>query len=99
VTPVGQRAHEVVGLCGAQGTVEMFTGSVQFPWRSLSGIAWFQVVCALNPLTYVSEGVRNIVLGQEIPSLPLWVDIPLIAVCCVVFGLIGVVGFVRRSRF
>lgn len=34
----------------------LFTGSVQYPWRTLSDLRWFQVLSALNPLTYVSEG-------------------------------------------
>ena len=36
----------------------LFTGSTQFPWPSLERLRWFQVVCALNPLTYVSEALR-----------------------------------------
>lgn len=76
----------------------MFTGSTQFPWRSLDIIPWFQVVCALNPLTYVSEGIRSLVLPSSIPSIPLWVDVPLVVLAVVVFGLIGTAGFVRRSR-
>ncbi len=77
----------------------MFTGSVQFPWMSLGGLGWFQVVCAINPLTYVSEGVRALALAGRTPSIPLYVDVPVIAACCVVFGLIGMAGFLRRSRF
>ena len=77
----------------------MFTGSVQFPWLSLGKLGWFQVVCAVNPLTYVSEGVRAVALGARIPSIPLYVDVPAIGVCCVVFALIGMAGFLRRSRF
>jgi ABC-2 type transport system permease protein len=76
----------------------MFTGSTQFPWMSLSGIRWFQVVCAINPLTYVSEGIRSVVLSASVPSIPLWLDVPLLVVGCLVFGVIGVAGFVRRSR-
>src|SRR3712207_7448867 len=33
----------------------LFTGSTQFPWQSLDTLRWFQVVCALNPLTYVDR--------------------------------------------
>lgn len=34
----------------------MFTGATQFPWFGLAAVRPFQVLCALNPLTYVSEG-------------------------------------------
>jgi ABC-2 type transport system permease protein len=36
----------------------LFTGASQYPWASLDRLCWFQVVTALNPLTYVSEGMR-----------------------------------------
>jgi ABC-2 type transport system permease protein len=32
----------------------MFTGATQYPWKSLDSLAWFQVVTAVNPLTYLS---------------------------------------------
>ena len=49
----------------------IFTGSVQFPFLGLADLRVFQVVCALNPLTYISEGVRaSLVPG--VPHLPLW---------------------------
>jgi ABC-2 type transport system permease protein len=76
----------------------MFTGSTQFPWLSLHELRWFQVICALNPLTYVSEGVRAVVMPATVKSVPLWLDIPLILLGCVIFGVTGVAGFVRRSR-
>ena len=50
----------------------LFTGSTQFPWRSLQDLRWFQVICAFNPLTYVSEGMR----AEMVPGLdhiPVWV--------------------------
>ena len=34
----------------------LFTGCSQYPWPSLDTLPWFQVVTALNPMTYVSEG-------------------------------------------
>jgi ABC-2 type transport system permease protein len=73
-----------------------FTGCSQYPWPSLSSIRWFQVVCACNPMTYVSEGLR----GLMVPSVP---HIP-VAICfaasigfLVVLTAIGMVGFIRRS--
>jgi len=74
----------------------MFTGSTQFPWRSLEHLRWFQVVCALNPLTYVSEGMRSILVsGQQ--SLPLWLDVCAIVLAIGIFGSIGIWGFMRRA--
>jgi len=74
----------------------MFTGSTQFPWRGLSDLAWFQVLCALNPLTYVSEGMRHL-LVPEVPSIPMWIDVSVLFFALCVFGFIGGKGFMRRA--
>jgi ABC-2 type transport system permease protein len=36
----------------------VFTGCTYFPWSSLSGFKWFQVLALFNPLTYAAEGMR-----------------------------------------
>ena len=54
----------------------LFTGSSQYPWQSLDQLRWFQVVCALNPLTYVSEGLRAAMV-PEVPHMP-----PLVCIVC-----------------
>lgn len=74
----------------------MFTGSTQFPWRGLSNLEWFQVVCALNPLTYMSEGMRA-ELVPEVPHIPMWINLVVLLVSVVVFGAIGIKGFLRRA--
>jgi ABC-2 type transport system permease protein len=74
----------------------MFTGSTQFPWRGLENLEWFQWLCALNPLTYVSEGMRVLLL-PDVESIPLWIDIPVILAACVIFGGIGIKGFLYRA--
>ena len=51
-----------------------FTGAIQFPWLLLDKLRWFQVVCAFNPLTYVSEGARSI-LVPGVPHIALWIDL------------------------
>ncbi|HEX9336417.1 MAG TPA: ABC transporter permease [Pseudonocardiaceae bacterium] len=74
----------------------MFTGCTQFPWRGLAHLRWFQVVCAFNPLTYVSEGMRAI-LVPGLPSLPLWLDVAAAVLAILIFGGIGIWGFMRRA--
>ncbi|MCE7008595.1 ABC transporter permease [Kibdelosporangium philippinense] len=74
----------------------MFTGSTQFPWRGLENLEWFQVLCALNPLTYVSEGMRAELVPQ-VPHIPLWLDMVVMLGSIVVFGAIGIKGFMRRA--
>lgn len=74
----------------------MFTGSTQFPWMGLEHIRWFQVVCALNPLTYVSEGMRAELVPQ-VPHIPLWINLVVMVAACVIAGAIGIKGFLRRA--
>jgi ABC-2 type transport system permease protein len=74
----------------------MFTGSTQFPWKGLDGLEWFQVVCALNPLTYVSEAMRA-ELVPHVPHIPLWLDMVVMVGAVIVFGAIGIKGFMRRA--
>lgn len=74
----------------------MFTGSVQFPWQALTNVRWFQVLCALNPLTYVSEGIRAS-LVPSVPHLPYWLCLLVTVVAIVGFAWLGLKGFLRRA--
>ena len=74
----------------------IFTGSSQYPWPSLSHIRWFQVVSALNPMTYVSEGLRGL-MAPEVPHIATWTCFVVAVVYLVVLVLVGMVGFNRRA--
>jgi ABC-2 type transport system permease protein len=74
----------------------LFTGSAQFPWPALDNLRWFQVLCALNPLTYVSEGMRA-VLVPNVEHMPLWVCFVVLIAAILGFGALGMRGFMRRA--
>jgi ABC-2 type transport system permease protein len=74
----------------------LFTGCSQYPWPSLYKLEWFQWLTTLNPLTYVSEGMRA-ALVPGVPHIRTWVCILMLVVSLVVFGTIGVKGFLRRA--
>lgn len=74
----------------------LFTGSTQFPWSSLDRLRWFQVVCAANPLTYVSEGVRGTLLPSTPHIGPLVCALVLLGFLAV-FTATGVRGFRKRA--
>ncbi|MDQ7910065.1 ABC transporter permease [Phytohabitans sp. ZYX-F-186] len=74
----------------------MFTGATQYPWQSLDSMRWFQVVTALNPLTYLSEAVRAAVV-PEVPHIPAWVCLLVLVGSGVAFTGIGIKGFMRRA--
>ena len=63
--------------------------------RLLNDLEWFQIITLLNPLTYVSEGMRMALTG--LPHLPTaWIILG-IFVSTLFFGGIGLRGFVRRA--
>lgn len=74
----------------------MFTGATQFPWAQLEHLRWFQVLCAINPLTYVSEGMRGALL-PEVPHMPLWICVLALLIATAVFGALGIKFFLRRA--
>jgi ABC-2 type transport system permease protein len=74
----------------------LFTGSTQYPWQSLDTLRWFQVVCALNPLTYVSEALRS-QMAPGVAHLPLWVCAVALLGFLVVLGVASLIGFRRRA--
>lgn len=45
-----------------------FLGAVYYPWAALDAIPWLQTLILVNPLVYVSEGLRA-VLTPEVPSM------------------------------
>ena len=74
----------------------IFTGSSQYPWPSLGHLRWFQVVSALNPMTYVSEGLRGLMV-PTVPHIATWACFVVAVVYLVVLMLVGMYGFDRRA--
>jgi ABC-2 type transport system permease protein len=74
----------------------IFTGSSQYPWPSLSHLRWFQVVSALNPMTYISEGLRGL-MAPSVPHIETWICFVVSIVALVVLMIIGMIGFRRRA--
>ena len=74
----------------------IFTGSSQYPWPSLQHLRWFQVVSALNPMTYVSEGLRGL-MAPGVPHIQTWICFVVAVGSLVVLMVVGMIGFIRRS--
>jgi ABC-2 type transport system permease protein len=73
----------------------IFTGATFYPWAALGSLRWFQIVTLLNPLTYVSEGMRGALTA--VPHLATgWMALGL-AGSLALFGLLGLWGFERRA--
>ena len=74
----------------------LFTGCSQYPWPSLDTLPWFQVLTALNPMTYVSELMRA-ALVPVVPHIRPWICLLVLAGALVALMTIGVRGFYRRA--
>jgi ABC-2 type transport system permease protein len=74
----------------------LFTGCSQYPWPSLDTLRWFQVVTALNPMTYVSETMRA-ALVPAVPHIRPSICLLVLVAAIVVLMRIGVRGFYRRA--
>jgi ABC-2 type transport system permease protein len=74
----------------------MFTGATQYPWPMLSSMRWFQVVTAINPLTYCSEGVRAAMV-PELPHVRPWICVVVLILSSALFTGTGMWSFRRRA--
>lgn len=72
-----------------------FLGCVYFPWEALHSVRWLQIAVLLNPIVYMSEGLRAAVT-PDVPHMPSWAIILAMLVSLVVLGAIGLRGFLRR---
>jgi ABC-2 type transport system permease protein len=72
-----------------------FLGCVYYPWAALTHLRWLQIGVLLNPIVYMSEGLRAAVT----PSLPhmnpfLIVGMLVTSLCLLTW--LGIRGFLRR---
>ncbi|HET9066715.1 MAG TPA: ABC transporter permease [Gemmatimonadales bacterium] len=72
-----------------------FLGCVYYPWASLQPIRWLQIGVLINPLVYMSEGLRT-ALTANVPHLPVAVSVTALAGLGVLFTGLGVRTFRRR---
>jgi ABC-2 type transport system permease protein len=73
-----------------------FLGAVYYPWAALSSIPWLQALVLLNPLVYVSEGLRA-ALTPSIDTMPIAVVLAALVVSVTALTAVGLRGFVRRT--
>jgi ABC-2 type transport system permease protein len=74
----------------------LFTGCSQYPWPSLSNLRWFQIITALNPMTYVSELLRA-ALVPSVPHIRPWICLVIGTCSVLVLMWFGLRGFFRRA--
>ncbi len=72
-----------------------FLGAVYYPWKSLTPLPWLKTIVLVNPLIYVSEGMR-FSLTNGVPHMsPIAIYIAIVAFT-IAFLKFGIDGFRRR---
>ena len=72
-----------------------FLGCVYYPWALLSHIRWLQIVVLLNPIVYMSEGLRA-ALTPGVPHMPALMIVAALLLSLALLGSFGIKGFLRR---
>lgn len=70
-------------------------GCVYYPWSALKAIPWLQTVVLLNPVVYMSEGLRA-ALSPNVGHMPLWAVYGLLLGALVALLGIGLRSFTKR---
>jgi ABC-2 type transport system permease protein len=72
-----------------------FLGCVYYPWAALTHLRWLQIGVLINPIVYMSEGLRAAVTPSLPHMNPILVLTMLVASLCLLTWL-GIRGFLRR---
>ncbi|HEY6310128.1 MAG TPA: ABC transporter permease [Streptosporangiaceae bacterium] len=70
-------------------------GCVYYPWSALHHIRWLQIAVLINPMVYMSEGLRA-VLTPDLGHMPLWAVLLALVGGTAVFGYLGTRTFTKR---
>jgi ABC-2 type transport system permease protein len=70
-------------------------GCVYYPWSAMHQIRWLQMLILINPMVYMSEGLRA-VLTPTLPHMPMWGVLLALVGGTVVFGYLGTRTFPKR---
>jgi len=72
-----------------------FLGCVYYPWASLHPIRWLQVLVLINPLVYISEGLRT-ALTPSVPHMHPWAFFGALLLMFAGLMWMAMRGFLRR---
>jgi ABC-2 type transport system permease protein len=71
-----------------------FLGCVYYPWANLDKIRWLQLGVLVNPIVYMSEGLRAGVTSS--PHMPEWLILTMLTFFLALLTFLGMKGFIRR---
>jgi ABC-2 type transport system permease protein len=84
-------------LSGTLALPLAFGGAIFYTWGSLDPLPWLKILVLVNPLVYMSEGMRAALFtGTGVEHMPLAVIYAALGLSGVVFTILGIRGFRRR---
>jgi ABC-2 type transport system permease protein len=72
-----------------------FLGCVYYPWVALKYIRWLQIGVLVNPIVYMSEGLRS-ALTPMLPHMPPSLILSMLTFFLILLTWLGIRGFLRR---
>jgi ABC-2 type transport system permease protein len=72
-----------------------FLGCVYYPWAALKSIKWLQMGVLINPIVYMSEGLRA-ALTPGLHHMNPWIILAMLTCSFTVLTGFGIRGFLRR---
>jgi ABC-2 type transport system permease protein len=72
-----------------------FLGCVYYPWARLAAVGWLQKLVLINPLVYMSEGLRA-ALTPDLPHMRTFAFLGALTFALVLLTTLGVRSFVKR---
>lgn len=72
-----------------------FLGCIYYPWAALTPVMWLKVLVLLNPLVYMTEGLRSS-LTPELPHMPVWAFMLALAGGSIALGIVSLRTFHAR---
>jgi ABC-2 type transport system permease protein len=72
-----------------------FLGCVYYPWKALSPLPWLQMGVLVNPIVYMSEGLRS-ALTPELPHMHPAMILGMLTFFLLLLTWLGIRGFKRR---
>jgi ABC-2 type transport system permease protein len=75
-----------------------FLGATYYPWASLTPILWLKYLVLLNPLVYMSEGMRVSLTPTLAPHMAIWAIYSGLTLFTVALAAWGIQGFIKRVQ-
>jgi ABC-2 type transport system permease protein len=89
-------AQQIGLLFGIVVAPMIMFGCAYYPWRGLDAMPAIQIAVLANPLTYIAEGLRGVLI-PSMPHMPLAVVLAALALITVLFWTLGLRAFVKRA--